>query len=73
MADNPARTVALAMAEDICPNCACCDRHGPEGTFFRDNKDPCPNFHPDNFYYDKGLKHFWCHNWVDKEGNRKPE
>jgi hypothetical protein len=72
MSDDPARTVTLAMAEDICPSCTCCNRHGAEGVYFRDNKDPCPFFHPDNFYYDSKMKRFWCHNWVDKEENETP-
>lgn len=69
MADDPSRTIALAMAEDICPGCACCDK---KGGFFRNNRNPCPFFHPDNFYYDKGLERFWCQNWVDENGNEKP-
>jgi len=72
MVDNPARTVALAIAEDICSSCVCCDQYGEQKTFFRDSKDPCPFFHPDNFYYDSDLKRFWCRNWVDEDGNEKP-
>jgi hypothetical protein len=71
MAEDPARTVALALAEEICPGCACAEHKMTPRMFCR-NKAPCPYFHPDNFYYDSGLKRFWCHNWVDIDGNHKP-
>jgi hypothetical protein len=68
MSDNPARTVALALAEDVCPGCICAERKPSCSK----GKEPCPFFHPDNFYYDKKLKHFWCANWIDSKGNTEP-
>jgi hypothetical protein len=56
--DNPAKTVALALARDICQDCVCCE--------WKDGI-PCLFFQPNNFYYDSNLKHFWCHNWMGEE------
>lgn len=68
---DPAMTVALALAEEICPGCVSRERNVTPRMFCR-NKAPCPFFHPDNFYYDSELKRFWCHNWMDTQGNGKP-
>lgn len=69
--EDQAVTVALALAEDICPSCIHCERKVSPRMFCR-NTVPCSFFHPANFYYDNQLKHFWCHNWTDKEGRGTP-
>ncbi len=71
MTDDPARIVALALAEDICPGCICANRKATPRTLCR-NQAPCPFFHPDNFYYDSTLRRFWCLNWVNERGETAP-
>lgn len=68
---NPTMTVALAIAEDVCPGCINLEQKVTPRMFCR-RKAPCSYFHPENFYYDNSLKRFWCHNWMDSEGNTKP-
>ena len=74
--DDVKTTVAVALAEGICPGCVCSeklssDKYFPHNSF--NHKPPCPHFHPDNFYYDKKVGHFRCRNWVDSEGNTGPQ
>lgn len=69
--EDQATTVALALAEGICPGCVRCERRVSPRMFYR-NDTPCPYFHPANFYYDNRLKCFWCQNWTDKDGNNSP-
>ena len=65
--DDQARSVALALAVDICRECACTNRMLPSGaTCYPDS--PCPYFHSRNFYYDSEHKRFWCCNWVNERG-----
>jgi len=71
MTDDPARTVALALAEGICPGCVCAYGKVTRRLLCR-NQAPCPFFHPDNFYYDTTFKRFWCRNWVNERGETTP-
>lgn len=50
--------IALSLARDICPGCACL-AWMPDGA-------PCPCFRPDNFYYDPMRKRFCCYSWSEE-------
>lgn len=68
---DPAKTVALALAKEICRECVYREHSVASCLPFR-RRVPCPLFHPDNFYYDSELRRFWCLNWMDNESNQKP-
>lgn len=69
-ADDVSLRVGLALAVDICPGCAHTDRSISPRNYCR-GLQPCPAFHPDNFYYDTHEHRFRCYNWMDSKGNDK--